>query len=85
MSSLFTVQCELAYNGPAVAGVSVTRRSHPATGPGSRQLAGRKCVPVASRVWHVFLQSGYRVTLMLAGSRYNFSNWQVISPGIVVL
>jgi hypothetical protein len=30
-----SVQICLAANGPAVAGVSVTRRSHPATGPGS--------------------------------------------------
>jgi hypothetical protein len=47
-------------NGPAVEGVSVTRRSIRA-GSSYSAPAGPENCHGARRVWHVFLQSGYKV------------------------
>jgi hypothetical protein len=52
--------CLINNNGPAVEGVSVTRRSIRA-GSSYPALAGPERCHGARRVWHVFLQSGYKV------------------------
>jgi len=64
-------------NGPLVWAVSVTRHSHPGTYPGCWQ----KIVPVARRVWRVFLPSGYKFSWALRVSRYKVDKWPVSCLG----
>ncbi len=69
----------MAYNGPAIWGGCVTRRSIRAE---SRYPApaGPENYPGARRVWHVFLQSRYKVVLTLRVSRYKVGRSREFIP-----
>jgi hypothetical protein len=70
-------------NGPAIWGGCVTRHSIRA-GSWYSALAGPESYPGARRVWHVFLQSRYKVGLTLRVSRYKVDRSHEFIPGYKV-
>ena len=67
-------------NGPAIKGGCVTRRSHPATCPGTPRQRGRKVVPVARQVWRAFCRHGTNFIACRCGRGTSFISGREYVP-----